>query len=176
MKDVESSNERWRWLESTRELQEQYFGFDYAKCSVDPDLLADTILFNHTALIVELSEFMQEVGWKNWSTPRGWVNREAAIGELVDAAHFLANILAVLGVTDDEWERRYRAKQEVNRNRQRSGYDSRQGKCPGCHRSYDDPGVECTSQWVFINEDRLSPHKPVEVVHPAWCAVTRQTL
>lgn len=131
----------WRWLESTRRLQEDYFGRDFS--NQDPDEVADAIVMNHTALIVELSEFMQEVGWKDWATPRGWINRYAAVGELVDAAHFLANLLVRLGVDDDEWEQRYREKQEINRRRQREGYDGRSNKCPDCGRAYDDPGVWC---------------------------------
>jgi hypothetical protein len=137
------SGTEWRWLKSTRVLQEDAFDVDFTRYDTNPDELADSIVMNHTALIVELGEFLNEVGWKDWSTPRGWVNHDAAVGELVDAAHFLANILVRLGVTDEEWERRYRQKQEINRNRQRSGYDTRQGKCPRCKRAYDDPGVAC---------------------------------
>lgn len=100
---------------------------------------------NYAALTVELAEFMQEVGWKDWSSPRGWVNRRQAVGELVDAGHFLANLLCALDVTDAEWEEAYRAKQEVNRQRQRDGYDSSATKCPVCRRSYDDADVGCTA-------------------------------
>lgn len=132
----------WRWLESTRRLQEEVYGkrFDVEG---RPDDLADALMENYAAACVELGEFMQEVGWKSWAAPRGWVNRDAALGELVDAAHFVANLLVWLKVTDEEWERRYRAKQDVNRRRQASGYDGRSAKCPRCHRSYDDPGVAC---------------------------------
>lgn len=130
----------WNWLASTRVLQEEAFGRDFT--NQDPDEFADAIVMNHSALVVELGEFMNEVGWKDWSTPRGWVNRDAAIGELVDVGHFLANLLIRLDVTDEEWELRYRAKQEVNRNRQRSGYDTRSTKCK-CGRAFDDPGVTC---------------------------------
>lgn len=111
---------------------------------------------NHTAAVVELSEFMQEVGWKEWATPRGWVNRDAALGELVDVGHFLANLLCALDVSDAEWEHAYRAKQDVNRRRMRSGtYDGVSGKCPSCRRAYDDAGVFCT---------------PVNDHEPAKCA------
>jgi hypothetical protein len=150
----------WHWLESTRELQREAFGKD-VDGHFDPDDFADSIVMNHTALIVELSEFMGEVGWKDWSTPRGWFNRDAAIGELVDAAHFLANLLVRLDVSDAEWEKRYREKQDVNRTRQRSSYDTRVHKCPRCGRAYDDPGVEC---------------RPLQDVWPqsnAWCARDR---
>lgn len=174
MNYVESSGERLRWLASTRKLQETYFNVNYAELAKDPDQLADSIVWNHTALVVELSEFMNEVGWKNWSVSRGWVNRDAAIGELVDAAHFMANILNLLDVTDEEWEDRYRAKQEINRQRQRNGYDARHAKCPGCHRAYDDVGVECVDQQALTRTDYDPDGRTVEVVHSAWCAVKRQ--
>lgn len=166
----------WRWLLSTRNLQEQAFKVDFEELQRDPDALADSIVWNYTALVVELGEFMNEVGWKTWATPRGWVNRDAAVGELVDAAHFLANLLVRLDVTDDEWELRYRQKQEINRRRQANGYDGRSGKCPGCYRSYDDPGVECVDQRVTSEYDdaRGSVGPVTEIVRSAWCAVKRQ--
>ena len=37
-------------------------------------------------------------------------------------AHFIANILVALDVTDDEWEAAYKAKQAVNYDRQAEGY------------------------------------------------------
>lgn len=128
-------------MASTRALQAEYFKREFP--IKDPDELADYVLENHSSLVVELGEFMQEVGWKTWSTPRGWVNRRAAIGELVDVAHFLANLLCALDVTDNEWEELYRLKQEINRQRQRDGYDSSTTKCPQCRRAYDDPNVSC---------------------------------
>lgn len=132
----------WNWLASTRALQEEYFRRSFP--IRDPDELADYVTENHTAAVIELSEFMQEVGWKPWATPRGWVNRDAALGELVDVGHFLANLLCALDVSDAEWERAYRAKQETNRHRMRSGdYDGVSGKCPSCRRAYDDVGVFC---------------------------------
>jgi len=127
----------WQWLASTRKLQEEAFGKDF-DAPLDPDELADSIVMNHSALIVELSEFMAEVGWKDWATPRGWVNRDAAVGELVDAAHFFANLLVRLDVTDEEWAERYQAKQEKNRRRQLAGYDGVSGKCLRCKRALDD--------------------------------------
>jgi dimeric dUTPase (all-alpha-NTP-PPase superfamily) len=133
----------WNWLASTKTLQEEYFRRKFPV--TDPDEFADYVTMNHSALIVELSEFMQEVGWKDWATPRGWVNRDAAVRELVDAGHFLANLLCALDVTDAEWESAYRAKQEVNRQRQRDGYDGVSGKCYACRRSYDDPATRCVA-------------------------------
>jgi hypothetical protein len=132
----------WNWLASTRALQEEYFNRRFP--IDDPDELADYVTSNHSAAVVELSEFMQEVGWKEWATPRGWVNRDAALGELVDVGHFLANLLCALDVSDAEWEHAYRAKQETNRRRMRSGtYDGVSSKCPSCRRAFDDAGVHC---------------------------------
>lgn len=130
-------------MASTRALQQEYFNRSFP--IQDPDELADYVTEQHSAAVIELSEFMQEVGWKPWATPRGWVNRRQAVGELIDVAHFLANLLCALEVTDNEWEELYRLKQEVNRQRQRDGYDGRTGKCPVCRRSYDDAGVDCTA-------------------------------
>lgn len=164
----------WRWLESTRWLQEEVFKKDFSK-PLDPDEFADEIVLNYAALTVELGEFMQEIGWKNWATPRGWHNRDAAIGELVDAAHFLANVLIHLDVTDDEWERRYREKQAINQQRQANGYTGR-NKCPGCHRAYDDVGVECADQRVVAPADDLWNDGPAKTtVIDAWCAVKRKS-
>lgn len=160
------SDATWRWLESTRKLQEEAFGKDFS-APFDPDEFADAVIENHSALVVELGEFMNEVGWKPWTTPRGWVNRDAAVGELVDVAHFLANLLVRLDVTDDEWESRYQVKQEVNRIRQRSGYDGVSNKCPSCHRATDDPGVECHVIVERVNDD-------TELTR-WWCAVSRSS-
>lgn len=38
----------------------------------------------------------------------------------MDVNHFIANMLVAVGVTDEEWEAAYRAKQQVNRDRQAS--------------------------------------------------------
>lgn len=129
----------WRWLESTRDLQVNSFGLDPSRLKSSPEYLADYITTNHSALIIELSEFMAEVQWKPWAKNRGTVlSRTLALKELVDAGHFLANLAIALGITDDEWESAYQAKQEINVRRQAKGYDAITGKCPNCRRSFDD--------------------------------------
>lgn len=126
----------WKWLESTKKLQEESYGVDFS--TLEGDDLADYFIVNHTALVCELTEFMDEVGWKPWATPRGWVSREQAVKELIDAGHFLANLCAALGVTDEEWVERYQAKQALNAKRQLEGYDGKSTKCPSCKRAVDD--------------------------------------
>jgi hypothetical protein len=135
-------SQRWRWLDSTYALQRESFGVTLP-LAPNTNYLADYVVMNHSALVAEASELLAEFGWKPWAEPRGWVNRQAALKEAVDVGHFLANILCAIGVTDEEWEAAYQGKQEVNRQRQRAGYDGVAGKCPICRRSFDD-GVKCT--------------------------------
>lgn len=134
--------QRWNWLESTYALQREAFKMRLP-LAPNTNYLADYVVMNHSALVSEASELLAEFGWKSWAEPRGWVNRENALKEAVDVAHFLANILCAIGVTDEEWITAYQAKQGVNRRRQSEGYDGVQGKCPFCKRSYDD-GIDCT--------------------------------
>lgn len=134
----------WRWLASTRELQETAYGVDFSERQ-EGAKLADNLVHQGFALIMELAESFNEVQWKDWAKNRGTMNRDAAVHELVDVAHFLANLLVHYDVTDEEWERLYQEKQERNRKRQlaASGYDAVKSKCfnPACKRELDKPGA-----------------------------------
>jgi hypothetical protein len=129
-----------RWLASTKQLQRDAYGdHDQPKTG---DALANSVMMNSTGLTTELGEALAEVGWKPWAQPRGWVNRDAFIGELVDVGHFLGNLLVAVDCTDEEWETRYRAKQRLNTKRQEEGYDGVSTKCHVCKRALDDVGIE----------------------------------
>jgi hypothetical protein len=137
---VDLSDSGWQWLKSTADLQRDTYGYDLP---MPPgEKIANYAVMNHTAGVKEFGELLDEFGWKPWASPRGWFNREAALSEAVDVAHFLANILVAIGVTDEEWELAYRMKQEMNRRRQRAGYTGRD-KCRSCGRAYDDPTTRC---------------------------------
>ncbi len=131
---------RWRWLASTLDLQRTAFGWDWDAIRQQddyPEVLARSLAENALAAHVELDEAMAEVGWKSWTTKRGWVNREAFLTEVVDEQHFIANMLVAVGITDAEYEAAYQAKQQVNRDRMASGtYDGIKDKCPACKRAY----------------------------------------
>jgi hypothetical protein len=129
----------WNWLASTRTLQTEVYGIDLSNLCGDE--LADYISENALGLTDELHEALAEVRWKTWATNRGTLDRERFVSELVDAGHFLANLLVAVNVTDAEWQSRYREKQERNRQRQAmaGGYDSVATKCPECHRELDKP-------------------------------------
>ena len=120
-----ASERRWRWLRSTRRLQEEAYGW------TRPDSVAGQVASlkeNILAALVELAgEVPREFHWKFWAHDEPWVNREAILEEIVDVQHFLANMLVTIGVTDDEYEAAYIAKQEKNRQRQRDGYTVQKG-------------------------------------------------
>jgi hypothetical protein len=59
-------------------------------------------------------------------------------------------MLVAFGITDEEHDRLYQEKMELNRQRQRDGYDG-MNKCPKCKRALDDPEVKCTTQWCMHN-------------------------
>lgn len=136
-------------LQKQLELQVDSFGLDPRLLSGEE--LADFITWNAYALVDELTEAMQEFKWKPWLTEgRGeWVDRDAFIGELVDAWHFMMNLmLAASGGSglpllnpDDiaaEFESRYHAKREVNAQRQVLGYT---GEKDAAGRALDEPQI-----------------------------------
>lgn len=130
-------------LDRQRMLQAQSFGQD--PLALDGDERAQYVRDMTLALIDELSEALNETGWKPWASSR-YVNRDAYLGELVDALHFLANLFLVVGASEAEITERYMAKAEKNRLRQLSGYDGVSSKCAVCNRALDDDAVACTAE------------------------------
>ena len=93
----------------------------------------------HTALITELTEALDETGWKPWASS-DHINQDRYLSEIVDALHFFLNLILVAGdeTTDaenlaDAISEKYLAKREKNAQRQIEGYDGVTGKCPWCH-------------------------------------------
>lgn len=159
------------WLLSTRTLQRQSFGKDPATLSNAEK--AEYIRWNHTALIVELSEALDEVDWKPWTvTEDGIRNREAFIGEMVDVLHFAANMLVAAGCSDEELTDAYRAKQDKNRARMASKtYDGIKQKCPICGRAYDDDAVRCRPGSAILTTFEEDGYASAGQIGP-FCAYT----
>lgn len=101
------------------------------------------------SLMFEIGEAGNEIGWKPWATTRH-INSAAYRAELIDALHFLLNLMLLNDMTADEIYEGYIAKQKINRERQANGYDGVSTKCPLCKRAYDDPAVSCTPANKFI--------------------------
>lgn len=119
----------WKWLESTSDLQRDYFNFDWDHTLPrTAENVAASLKDNSYAIMVELAEASVEFSWKHWATDPPFVSRDRVVAELVDVGHFLANMLIALDVTDEEWERLYQTKQEINRERMRSkNYSAKKG-------------------------------------------------
>lgn len=122
------------WLKDTLELQREYFGNDLH--ALEGKAREIEILIQSYSATEELHEATAEVSWKPWAKS-DYFNREAYIGELVDALHFIANLLCIARCTDEELTAAYMEKMERNRARQRSGYTGTD-KCTGCKRAVDD--------------------------------------
>lgn len=129
-------------LDRQLRLQTESFGHDPR--SLTGDVRAQYVRDMTLALIDELSEALNETGWKPWASSRH-LHRDAYVAELVDALHFLANLFLVAGVTEHEITALYLAKAEKNRQRQKDGYDGVSSKCQECGRALDDAAVTCTS-------------------------------
>lgn len=131
----------WKWLESTEKLQIESYGNDLRNVSGEDQDRA--LINNHAGLVWELTEAMDETSAKPWSAETGRINREKYLGELVDAAHFLANLILIGDFTEEEFWEAYRAKQERNRARMArpQGYKASENRCDGCKRELDRPGA-----------------------------------
>jgi len=122
------------WLAETKILQNDYY--DHQLPILDEQPLIQFITWNTLAAEDELHEALNEVSWKPWASAE-FVNREAFIGELVDALHFIGNMLAGVGCTDEELSEAYEEKMIRNRARMTDGYTGLE-KCSICKRSKDD--------------------------------------
>jgi hypothetical protein len=127
----------WRWLASTYRLQSEVYDYplevfirgaqaNATAQQVAP--LANYIQWNMFSAFVEIAEASVEFSWKPWAVDLPFVNRDRIIDEIIDVNHFLGNILTAVGCTDDEYERRYQAKQQKNTDRVESGtYSAKKG-------------------------------------------------
>ncbi len=108
------------WLVMTKQLQTALHGADPGAFQ-GPDR-ASYIRYNTLAAVAELMEFLNETRWKPWQSDPGEVIRsDAALEELVDVLHFIANLLVSLQVSPDDLSEAYLAKHRMNYKRLLSG-------------------------------------------------------
>lgn len=120
----------WKWLAATKKLQEDTYGyvFEHNDPLVHPQIVSQYLDWNTTAAVQELAEIREEFSWKPWATDSPFVNPIRVKQEIVDVMHFLGNMLVACGVDDEEFWEAYRAKQEINKQRQTSGnYSAKKG-------------------------------------------------
>jgi dimeric dUTPase (all-alpha-NTP-PPase superfamily) len=74
-----------------------------------------------TAIIHEAVELQRLTSWKWWKKPAPF-DEEAAKEELIDIWHFVVQASIELGMNPADILDEYKEKNQVNRDRQRSGY------------------------------------------------------
>ncbi len=74
-----------------------------------------------TAIMHEAIELQRTTNWKWWKTPTEF-NQSEAREELIDIWHFVVQASLELNLTPDDILDEYKKKNEINRERQRSGY------------------------------------------------------
>jgi len=74
-----------------------------------------------TAIVHEAIELQRLTSWKWWKKPTSF-DREAAKEELIDIWHFVVQASIELGMSPSDVLNEYKKKNNVNRNRQASGY------------------------------------------------------
>lgn len=137
-----------RKLETMFELQEEMQENSFGVAPTDLAALGseeERIAFYkdmHIAIIAELQEALDEMGWKPWATSKHFRD-EAVQAELVDAFHFFMNLFMVAGGNAEKLFDGYIRKREKNIARQAAGYNGVDLKCPGCKRALDDDAVLC---------------------------------
>ena len=85
-------------------------------------------VLNYTrAMQQEIAELIDSVPWKWWAKYQKMDEQNARV-EVVDLFHFLISIAQVLGMSADDIHQAYLKKNEVNHQRQDSGYTEKDEK------------------------------------------------
>jgi phosphoribosyl-ATP pyrophosphohydrolase len=125
-------------------LQRYSYNVNFKEMSVEVEDRAEYVRMNTLAGIVELTEALNETGWKTWATNRDY-DATKVISEIVDAWHFMMNIMLASGIEPETLASlffdKYVVKNRRNAERQEEGYDGVSTKCPHCSRALDDVGV-----------------------------------
>jgi dimeric dUTPase (all-alpha-NTP-PPase superfamily) len=74
-----------------------------------------------TAIMHEAVELQRTTNWKWWKTPIPF-NKSEAREELIDIWHFVVQASLELNLTPNDIVEEYKRKNEINRERQRTGY------------------------------------------------------
>jgi dimeric dUTPase (all-alpha-NTP-PPase superfamily) len=79
-------------------------------------------VLNYTrAMTQEISELIDSVPWKWWAKYQTFDEQNARV-EVIDLFHFLISLAQALGMTSDDVFQAYLKKNQVNHQRQESGY------------------------------------------------------
>ena len=74
------------------------------------------------AMRQECAELLDSTDWKWWRTKKDLFDKQNVNVELIDILHFWMSACQVMGLTPDDVYRMYKTKNQVNYDRQKSGY------------------------------------------------------
>tara|TARA_B100000902_G_C26905526_1_gene714264 strand:+ start:147 stop:518 length:372 start_codon:yes stop_codon:yes gene_type:complete len=109
-------------LENIFDLQEQLnvrIGVDMK--DMDDEERAKWILNYVRAMQQELAELTDSVPWKWWANYQAFDKQNAKV-EIVDLFHFLISLAQVMGMSAEDIHEAYLKKNQVNHDRQETGY------------------------------------------------------
>lgn len=145
----QSSTDISQMLEKQLQLQLKIIKRDPR--DLDGAELMEYICMNMLSLEDELHEAMKECGWKPWATEK-YMNREAFMKELVDAWHFLMNMMLAISPgrlpldIAKEFATKYYEKNRINAERQTAGYAGVDGRCGFCGKDLTKLGISIHSE------------------------------
>jgi hypothetical protein len=117
-----------------------------------PDRVAEMVRVQTLACIGELTEALNEVGWKPWASSNHF-NVEAFRSELIDVLRFWLNLVHISGMSAEGVLAHYEESLAKTNARVENGYTGLH-KCPACKRAYDDKAVGC---WPRTEDDPPTP-------------------
>ena len=112
-------------LENIFDLQEQLnvrIGVDMK--DMDDEERTKWILNYVRAMQQELAELTDSVPWKWWANYQAFDKQNAKV-EIVDLFHFLISLAQVMGMSAEDIHEAYLKKNQVNHDRQETGYSSK---------------------------------------------------
>jgi len=74
------------------------------------------------AITCEIGEISDEINWKPWKRQHKDVDLDLLYSELIDVLHFIVEICVMWGMDADRIFEYYKAKNQINHERQDTGY------------------------------------------------------
>jgi len=103
-------------LRAQRSLMKRYYSYPLSGRKREKEIKEACL-----ALIVEAVEILSEINWKPWKRKRKKINEGALKEEIIDALHFLLEIMVLLKMNSKEVMKQYLGKREVNLKRIKGG-------------------------------------------------------
>ena len=103
-------------------LKSNGFSYSFDEVSKDKKLQEEWVKNYTLAMRQECAELMDSTNWKWWRTKVDLLDEQNVKVELIDILHFWMSACMVMGLEPEDVLRMYKQKNEVNYQRQKSGY------------------------------------------------------